>query len=105
MNKAAYVKAQGQTRDHHCHWPGCSRQVPPAMWGCRPHWFTLPQDLRNRIWATYRPGQEINGTPSPAYIEAAEAVQRWIAERGAKDGQMLPPRHSTARAASTGEAA
>lgn len=78
--KVAYVKRQGQTRDHHCHWPGCTRQVPPAVWGCMPHWKTLPAELRDRIWRAYQPGQEVKGTPSAAYITAARAVQQWIAE-------------------------
>lgn len=82
--KAEYVKRQGQTRRHECHWPGCGQQVPPAMWGCRPHWYALPKALRDRIWRTYRPGQELSLTPSPAYIEAAKAVQQWIAEYTAK---------------------
>lgn len=77
-DKAAYVKSQGQTRSHHCHWPGCEKQVPPAMWGCKTHWFRLPASLRAKVWATYRPGQEINGTPSAAYIEVAKGVQEWI---------------------------
>jgi hypothetical protein len=34
------------------------------------------------IWNAYVPGQEISKTPSPAYIAAAQAVQRWIAEHG-----------------------
>ena len=80
MSKADYVRAQGQTRRHTCHWPGCEKQVPPAMWGCREHWFKLPRSLRTRIWATFRPGQEVTMTPSKAYLEAAEAVQRWIRE-------------------------
>ncbi len=79
MSKADYVRAQSQTRKHHCHWPGCERPVPPSMWGCKPHWFTLPGALRSRIWATYKVGQEVNGTPSDEYIEAAKAVQAWIA--------------------------
>lgn len=79
--KADYVRSQGQTRSHHCHWPGCSQQVPPAMWGCKAHWFKLPASLRTNIWATYRPGQEINGTPSAAYLAAARMVQDWIAEQ------------------------
>jgi len=87
MSKAAYVKAQGQTRKHHCHWPGCERQVPPAMWGCRPHWYALPQELRDRIWGTYRPGQEVNGTPGREYVEAARAVQVWIAQQPAPPEQ------------------
>ncbi len=80
--KADYVKTQPQTRVHHCHWTGCDKQVPPAMWGCRNHWFKLPGPLRSWIWRTYKPGQEVNGTPSSEYIEAAKAVQAWIKESG-----------------------
>lgn len=77
--KVRYVLGQGQTRQHHCHWPGCTRQVPPARFACRPHWYSLPIDLRNAIWKAYRPGQERTGRPSPEYIAAARAVQEWIA--------------------------
>lgn len=63
---------------HHCHWPTCAKEVPPAMWGCREHWFKLPKTLRDRIWATYVSGQEITKTPSVEYIEAAHDVQDWI---------------------------
>lgn len=78
--KVAYVKSAKQTRSHHCHWPGCDKQVPPAMWGCREHWYRLPKALRDRIWATYRPGQEKTLTPSDAYLAVARAVQEWIRE-------------------------
>lgn len=63
---------------HTCHWPNCGKEVPPAMWGCKAHWFKLPANLRARIWATYRAGQEIDKRPSPEYMEAAKAVQDWI---------------------------
>jgi len=63
---------------HTCHWPGCRREVPPAMWGCKVHWFKLPKHLRNEIWRTYVPGQEITKTPSTEYLAAADAVQVWI---------------------------
>jgi hypothetical protein len=76
--KVEYVKAQSQTRTHHCHWPGCDKQVPPAMWGCRPHWYKLPIGLRNKIWAAFRPGQETNLTPSRRYVEVAREVREWI---------------------------
>jgi hypothetical protein len=78
--KVEYVKSQGQIRKHHCHWPDCDAEVPPAMWGCKTHWFKLPKHLRDRIWATYRPGQEINATPSRAYVTVARQVQDWIKE-------------------------
>jgi hypothetical protein len=79
--KADYVRSQGQTRWHHCHWPGCNQQIPPAMWGCKTHWFALPENLRLQIWQSYTPGQEVAGTPSSKYIEAAKAVQTWIQEQ------------------------
>lgn len=78
--KRAYVKSQGQTRKHHCHWSGCARQVPPAMWGCAPHWFKLPIALRNRVWAAYKPGQEVTMTPSEEYLSVARDVECWILE-------------------------
>lgn len=63
---------------HRCHWPGCEREVPPAIWGCKPHWLKLPQKLRDAIWRTYRPGQEITKIPSEAYIKAARDARNWI---------------------------
>lgn len=78
-DKAKYVKEQGQTRSHLCHWPDCEEEVKPAMWGCRSHWFTLPLRLRNKIWRAFRPGQEETFHPSQAYIDAAREVQDWIA--------------------------
>ncbi len=80
--KVRYVKSQRQTRDHHCHWPGCTKQVPPAMWGCRPHWFSLPKALRDRVWRTYLPGQEVDMSPSAEYLQVADDVQRWIKDNG-----------------------
>jgi len=64
--------------DHTCHCPGGTLQVPPAMWGCRRHWFTLPATLRQKIWSEYQPGQETIGRPSKEYIEVAKEVQDWI---------------------------
>jgi hypothetical protein len=79
-SKADYVRRAQQTRSHQCHWPGCNKQVPPAMWGCKQHWFKLPRALRNKIWRTYRPGQENDLDVSADYIAAAREVQEWIAK-------------------------
>ena len=78
--KADYVRDQSKrgAGGHHCHWPGCDKPVPPAMWGCKKHWYMLPAPLRSKVWATYRPGQEISKTPSPNYIAVAKEVQTWI---------------------------
>lgn len=81
-DKVRYVKSQGQTRNHHCHWPGCSAQVPPAKWGCLAHWRRLPKRLRDRIWAAYSPGQERTLSPSREYLQVADEVQQWIREHG-----------------------
>lgn len=76
--KVAYVKRARQTRDHECHWPGCKKQVKPAVWGCYTHWMRLPKYLRDKIWDTFRPGQETNWTPSREYVAVAKEVQLWI---------------------------
>ena len=88
--KADHVRRAKQTRKHYCHWPGCDKQVPPAKWGCKEHWFKLPMRLRNRIWASYSIGQEINMTPSKKYLEVAREVQNWIKEH-------YPPRRKRER--------
>jgi hypothetical protein len=76
--KRRHVARAGQTRSHTCHWPDCGEQVPPAQWGCRRHWFTLPKRLRDRIWETYCPGQEVDGTPSAEYLAVTDEADRWI---------------------------
>lgn len=82
-HKAAYVKSQPRRDDKHgCHWPGCEKKVPPAMWGCKTHWFKLPIKLRNKIWLSYMPGQEIRKNPSEEYLEVADEVQEWIKSNG-----------------------
>lgn len=80
-DKVAHVKAAGQTRDHKCHWPTCTVNVPPAMWGCRKHWYQLPAKLRAAVWATYKVGQEETMTPSRQYLDVAATVDLWIRER------------------------
>jgi len=63
---------------HTCHWEGCEKECPPAMWGCKEHWFTLPIFLRGQIWRAYVPGQEITKTPSQRYLIVARLTQEWI---------------------------
>lgn len=78
-DKVAHVKGSGQTRDHHCHWPGCTQQVPPARWGCPSHWFMLPPFHRKAIWDAYKIGQENNmDLVSRKYADAVGRAQMWI---------------------------
>lgn len=48
------------------------------MWGCKPHWFRLPKVIRDRIWLTYKAGQEITKSPSAKYLTAASGARKWI---------------------------
>lgn len=57
---------------HTCHAHECTKRVPPRMFACKGHWYSLPQKVRNAIWREYREGQEISKTPSLRYL----AVQR-----------------------------
>jgi hypothetical protein len=65
---------------HTCHWPGCHKEILPKLAMCPTHWFRLPKKLRDLIWATYRPGQEVDKKPSEAYTAAALTVRAWIKE-------------------------
>lgn len=69
---------------HHCHATGCNVAVPPRMFMCRRHWYSLPKAMRDRIWATYRPGQEDDWKITHEYAEAARAAVTFIAEKEGK---------------------
>jgi hypothetical protein len=88
-----HLKALRRT-GHLCHWPGCTVEVPPKMWGCPKHWGMLPMHLRAAIWKHYRPGQEVDKKPSAFYVEAERAVQEWIKYQAGN--KSLPPSGSEA---------
>jgi hypothetical protein len=50
-----------------CPVPGCGRQIDPSRLMCRGHWYLVPRQLRDRVWATWRSGQ---GTLSAEHQEA-----------------------------------
>jgi hypothetical protein len=81
MDKYGHVRArirEGVTGKHKCHWPGCEKLVVPAQWGCTQHWYTLPRDIRHKIWHAYRVSQEDDKVASAEYIEAAREAREWI---------------------------
>jgi hypothetical protein len=80
MNKSDYVRSRMSTpaEGHTCHWLGCEKKVPPALWGCKKHWYTLPIALRQKVWETFEPGQEISKDPSMKYFEVMKEVNEWI---------------------------
>jgi hypothetical protein len=55
--------------------------VPPEWLMCKPHWALVPDQLQARVWATYRPGQEIDKHPSEQYLVAACAAIDAVAEK------------------------
>lgn len=69
---------------HTCHATGCEVRVPPKMFMCRQHWFSLPKSMRDEIWSTYRYNQENRMDPSDEYLEVALRCVRFIE---AKEGR------------------
>lgn len=41
---------------HKCPAASCSRQIPFEQMACRPHWFSLPPELRKRVSKAWRSG-------------------------------------------------
>lgn len=74
-------------RPHRCHAVGCETEIPPRLFMCLKHWRMVPKRMQAGVWATYRPGQEITKTPSPAYLQMAGEAIRYVAER---EGRPLP---------------
>lgn len=53
---------------HSCHAHGCDKPVPPRMFMCPRHWYSLRKPMRDAIWREYRPGQENDKRPSLRYL-------------------------------------
>lgn len=70
---------------HTCHATACDVRVPPEMFMCRRHWFSLPKRLRARVWATYRVGQCDDWNISHAYAEAAREAVVFIATKEGRE--------------------
>lgn len=66
---------------HTCHAENCSIPVPPKMLMCRRHWFMVPKQMRDAVWAEYRPGQEIDKRPSGAYLEVMAAAIQAVTDK------------------------
>ncbi len=59
---------------HQCHAKNCTQSVPPRMLMCKKHWFMVDKPLRDKVWAEYQPGQEINKNPTYTYLLTAKAA-------------------------------
>jgi hypothetical protein len=61
---------------HKCPAPDCPARVADHMLMCRPHWYQVPRDLRNDVWAAWDNGMGA-GTPehNEAIIAAIESLR------------------------------
>lgn len=67
--------------EHLCHAKGCKTPVPPKLFMCQRHWFTVPRPLRQLIWKRYRPGQEIDKRPTREYMKVAQQAIDAVAKK------------------------
>ena len=65
---------------HECHAIGCKVAVPPKMLMCLRHWRMVPRPLQQRVWETYRPGQEATKDPSQEYMTEHLAAVAAVAQ-------------------------
>lgn len=68
-----------------CRIPNCVTPVGAGRLMCRPHWYQVPKQLRDLIWATWRSG---TGVLSPAY---RQAVRQAVGAVQAVAAGELPP--------------
>lgn len=73
---------------HTCHARGCTVEVPPEMLMCIDHWRKVPRNLQLAVWKTYRRGQEVDKSPSPAYLAAAQAAIAAVAAIEQRQGRL-----------------
>ncbi len=64
-----------------CPWPGCPKSTKASHLMCREHWYALPFEIRERILATFRPGQTVL-TASPEYLDALRDALHYAAQQG-----------------------
>ena len=69
---------------HLCHARGCQTPVPPRLLMCFRHWRKVPVNLKRRVWAHYRSGQEVDKQPTQGYLDAANAAIEAVARAEAR---------------------
>ena len=82
---------------HRCHAIECEKSVPPKMLMCLKHWRMVPAENQRNIWATYRPGQEDDKSPSLLYLVNQRLACAAVAEKEGKLVQAEEARKQAAR--------
>lgn len=67
---------------HQCPSPVCEHDVPSHKFACHTHWFSLPKEMRDEIWAAYR--EEPLSDRHHAAMEVAESFLIKAAAEGAE---------------------
>ena len=75
---------RGRHAEGACPWPGCPKHTKASYLMCREHWYALPFEIRERILATFRPGQTVLAA-SPEYLEALRDALRYAASQEGGD--------------------
>jgi len=57
--------------------------VAPSLLMCPRHWRMVPRPLQQAVWASYRPGQERDKSPSRLYLFHAKAAIDAVAAKEA----------------------
>lgn len=63
---------------HPCPAPDCIVQVPQSQLACRAHWYSIPVEIRSRVWSGYRSNDVTGHTQATedaiAFLKAAAAA-------------------------------
>lgn len=60
-----------------CPHPDCKTQKPREQYACRSHWFSLPKNIRDKIWSGYRSSAE-------KWVSADKEAMAYWASKGTK---------------------
>jgi len=62
---------QALSQASRCPVPGCGAEIDPSRLMCHVHWYLVPKQIRDRVWATWRSGR---GTSDPEHQEAVRTA-------------------------------
>ena len=68
---------------HSCAAPACESQVPNDWLMCKRHWYKVPKDLRDEVWATWR---NVKRDPE-SYRDARERAIKSLLKKDGADPQ------------------
>jgi hypothetical protein len=58
----------------HCQVPRCDEQIDPSRLMCRVHWYRVPKQLRDRMWATWQSGRGASSSEHHSAVRLAVAA-------------------------------